>query len=95
MTDNGKKQAPEDVSDEAPKREKSDWDAVKGVEFTPEDAEGENVPFDRSGQVRTDEHYGEGEDNPYMESDEALPDDEEEEVFRRNNAREGGRFDEV
>ncbi len=86
---------PEDISEEAPQRSEQDWDEVKGVEFTPEDAEGENAPLDQSGRVDTDEHYGEGEDNPYMESDEALPDAEEEEVLRRNNAREGGRFDEV
>jgi len=79
----------------AAQRSQQDWDAVKGVQFTPEDAEGESVPFDQSGRVATDEHYAEGEDNPYMESDEALPDDEEEEAFRRNNSREGGRFDEV
>ena len=90
-----KKAPPEDVSDEAPKRETQEWDKVKGVEFTPEDAEGDDVPFDQSGRVRTDEHYGEGKDNPYQQSDEALPDEEEERVFRRNNSREGGRFDEV
>ncbi|MFC6487896.1 hypothetical protein [Nitratireductor sp. GCM10026969] len=90
-----KKHPPEDVSEEAPERAGQDWDEVKGVEFTPEDAEGEAVPFDRAGRVRTDEHYGEGKDNPYQQSDEALPDEKEEEVFRRNNAREGGRFDEV
>lgn len=89
------RQTPEDVSEEAPRRREQDWDAVKGVEFTLEDAEGDNVPADTSGRVNTDEHYGEGEDNPYLESDEALPNDEEEEVLRRNNAREGGRFDEV
>lgn len=87
--------APEDVSEEAPERSEQDWDAVKGVRINPEDMAGESVPFDQSGRVNTDEHYGEGQDNPYMESDEALPDEDEEEVFRRNNAREGGRFDEV
>lgn len=89
------KHVPEDISDEAPKRARQDWDEVRGVEFIPEDAEGDGVPFDRSGRVDTDEHYGEGQDNPYMESDEALPDDEEERTFQRNNSREGGRFDEV
>ncbi|WP_173932747.1 hypothetical protein [Chelativorans sp. Marseille-P2723] len=95
MNDKRKKEAPEDLSEEAPKRAEPDWDAIKGVQYTPEDEEGDSVPLDQSGKVSTDEHYGEGEDNPYMESDEALPDDEEEKVFRRNNAREGGRFNEV
>lgn len=89
------RQTPEDVSEETPRRREQDWDAVKGVEYTLEDAEGDNVPADQSGRVSTDEHYGEGQDNPYMESDEALPEDDEEKVLRRNNAREGGRFDEV
>jgi len=91
-----RKRPPKDVLDEAPKRAKRDWDSVGGSEDIPEGiSDGKSVPLDRSGRVDTDEHYGEGQDNPYMESDEALPDDEEEEVFRRNNAREGGRFDEV
>ncbi|QPC88274.1 hypothetical protein GA830_17060 [Mesorhizobium sp. NBSH29] len=34
-------------------------------------------------------------DNPYQESDEALPDDEEEASISRNSSREGGLFDEV
>ncbi|WP_011582104.1 MULTISPECIES: hypothetical protein [Chelativorans] len=91
-----RKQVPEDVRDEAPKREEGDWEAVRGIEDIPAGNEdGKAVPLDRSGRVDTDEHYGEGQDNPYMESDDALPEDEEEEVFRRNNSREGGRFDEV
>jgi len=90
-----KRHVPEDILEEAPQPRSLDWDEIKGVEFTPEDGEAENVPFDQSGRVNTDEHYGEGEDNPYMESDEALPEEEEEKVLRRNNAREGGRFDEV
>ena len=46
------------------------------------------------------EHEIEGEvaaseDDPYQESDEALPDDAEERVIDRNPSREGGAFDEV
>jgi hypothetical protein len=37
---------------------------------------------------------GEDEDNPYQNSDEALPDDEEERRLTRNPSREGGLFDE-
>jgi len=96
MAENRKREAPEDVRDEAPKRAEGDWESVRGAEDVPAGVkDGKTVPLDRSGRVDTDQHYAEGQDNPYMESDEALPDDEEEEVFRRNNAREGGRFDEV
>jgi hypothetical protein len=34
-------------------------------------------------------------DNPYQESDEALPDDEEEASISRDPSREGSRFDEI
>lgn len=42
-----------------------------------------------------EEEEAESEDDPYQESDEALPDDAEERVINRNPAREGGAFDEV
>ncbi|WP_309084764.1 hypothetical protein [Chelativorans sp.] len=94
MADDPKRE-PEDLHEEAPQRAQQNWDDLIGVEDVPENVDAEDVPFDQSGRVDTDEHYGEGQDNPYMESDAALPDDEEEEVFSRNNSREGGRFDEV
>ncbi|WP_174020012.1 hypothetical protein G6L89_002935 [Agrobacterium fabrum] len=42
-----------------------------------------------------EEEKAETEDDPYQESDEALPDDAEERVINRNPSREGGAFDEV
>ncbi|CUX28464.1 MULTISPECIES: hypothetical protein [Rhizobium/Agrobacterium group] len=42
-----------------------------------------------------EEEEAESEDDPYQESDEALPDDAEERVIDRNPSREGGTFDEV
>ncbi|MCZ7463267.1 hypothetical protein [Rhizobium rhizogenes] len=42
-----------------------------------------------------EEEEAESEDDPYQESDEALPDDAEERVINRNPSREGGAFDEV
>ncbi len=42
-----------------------------------------------------EEEEAESEDDPYQESDEALPDDAEERVINRNTSREGGAFDEV
>ncbi|WP_144575246.1 hypothetical protein [Agrobacterium sp. DE0009] len=42
-----------------------------------------------------EEAEAESEDDAYQESDEALPDDDEERVINRNPSREGGAFDEV
>lgn len=42
-----------------------------------------------------EEEEAETEDDPYQESDEALPDAAEERVINRNPSREGGAFDEV
>ncbi|QXC51345.1 hypothetical protein KHC17_12575 [Agrobacterium salinitolerans] len=42
-----------------------------------------------------EEEEAETEDDPYQESDEALPDDAEERVINRNPSREGGAFDKV
>ncbi len=42
-----------------------------------------------------EEAEAESEDDAYQESDEALPDDDEERVINRNPSREGGVFDEV
>jgi len=41
------------------------------------------------------EEEAETDDDPYQESDDALPDDVEEKVIDRNPSREGGKFDEV
>ncbi len=42
-----------------------------------------------------EEEDAESEDDPYQESDEALPDDEEERVIDRNPSGEGGAFDDL
>jgi hypothetical protein len=44
---------------------------------------------------QAEEAEAESEDDPYQESDEALPDDAEERVIDRNPSREGGAFDDV
>ncbi|KQM35306.1 hypothetical protein ACTJK5_08015 [Agrobacterium sp. 22094] len=51
------------------------------------------IPQELEHEIEEDEL--ETEDDPYQESDEALPDDEEERVIDRNPSREGGAFDEV
>ncbi len=51
------------------------------------------IPQELEHEIEEDEL--ETEDDPYQESDEALPDDAEERVIDRNPSREGGTFDEV
>lgn len=76
-----------------PERAKADWQEVEGADIRPAGTSRGGGIVDRSGRVRTDEHYGEGRDN-YQDSDEVLPDDREEASISRNPSREGGRFDE-
>lgn len=54
--------------------------------------EGEDLRHDLE---RAEEAPGEDDDNPYQNSDEALPEDGEEAAIARNPSRKGGRFDEV
>ncbi|WP_274631396.1 hypothetical protein [Arvimicrobium flavum] len=62
-----------------------------------EQEEVENLP--PGGVLRPTEHADvlpeEDDDNPYQDSDQALPDDAEEETISRNPGKEGGLFDEV
>ncbi|MER9299745.1 hypothetical protein NKI38_25075 [Mesorhizobium sp. M0621] len=84
-----------DIEDDAtradgPTIEQQDWDAVKG---------GQILPGSENGDVRYDtekdgEQPEEDDDNAYQNSDEALPDDEEEAAIKRHPTREG-RFDET
>jgi hypothetical protein len=72
--------------------EQQDWDAVKGGQILPD-----SVP--ENGDVRYDiekdgELPEEDDDNAYQNSDEALPDDQEEAAIKRHPTREG-RFDET
>lgn len=87
------KPAPDDVSDVGPELEQTDWDAL-----AEETAPARSIP--ENGDIRYDEgeplpSLEEEDDNPYQESDEALPDDKEERALDRNLSKEGGRFDEV
>lgn len=79
-----------DIAKEAPELEQTDWEDIEAADpFAPEpeaeEPEGE-VPGDLP---------EEDDDNPYQESDEALPDDLEEKVIQRDPSREGSRFDEI
>mgnify|MGYP004512197849 CR=1 FL=1 len=62
------------------------------------DDESDLVPLDEIENLDDDEAEdvtGQDDDNPYQESDEALPDDDEERSIARDNSREGSRFGEV
>jgi hypothetical protein len=86
-----------DVEDDGPQAdgptiEQQDWDAVKGSQILPN-----SVP-DNGGVLDAIEADGElpeeDDDNAYQNSDEALPDDQEEAAISRHPTREG-RFDEI
>lgn len=66
--------------------------AVSDLDVEELPAKGE-IPQELEHKIEEDEL--ETEDDPYQESDEALPDDAEERVIDRNPSREGGAFDEV
>ncbi|MCM2433635.1 hypothetical protein [Agrobacterium rosae] len=63
------------------------------------DVEVDDLPEDGelSQQIEQElrEEEAETDDDPYQESDDALPDDVEEKVLDRNPSREGGKYDEV
>ncbi len=65
---------------------------VTGLDVEGLPAKGE-IPQDFEHEIEETEM--ETEDDPYQDSDEALPDDAEERVIDRNPSREGGAFDEV
>jgi len=66
--------------------------AITGLDVEELPAKGE-IPQELEHEIEEDEL--ETDDDPYQESDEALPDDAEERVIDRNPSREGGAFDEV
>src|SRR5690606_40625643 len=65
----------EDLSDESPGLQQADWEEIQSGVVTRED-----LPIDEMGEDAPPdgELPEEDDDNPYMESDEALPDDLEE-----------------
>lgn len=77
---------------EGPVIEQQDWDALEGAEptSTPDNGDLRYEPENQSGHLPEED-----DDNEYQESDEALPDDEEERALRRDPAKERGRLDEA
>ena len=87
-----KEQPTDERTPGGPALEQQDWDAIRSGSIAPD-----SVP--ENGDLRYDadptgELPGEDDDNPYQNSDEALPDEREEAAIRRNPGREGGRFHE-
>ena len=78
---------------EAPTIEQQDWDALEGGRILPDSVAVNGDPQDDA------EAEGnlpeEDDDNPFQDSDEALPDDEEDRVLSKDPSKEGNRFDEV
>lgn len=72
---------PDDPS-EGPTIEQQDWDAIKGSKILPDSVPGNgDIRYDLEKEAELPE---EDDDNPYQESDEALPDNEEERALSRN-----------
>ncbi|MEO3997262.1 hypothetical protein [Mesorhizobium sp. CAU 1732] len=82
-----------ELDEEAPSIEQVDWDDVDAGEpdgdVPPEIAELDGEE-EQSGDLPEED-----DDNPYQNSDEALPDDLDERVISRDPSKEGGRFDEI
>lgn len=78
---------------EAPTPRQQDWDALRGARILPDGADEESLPD--TGVEKEGDLPEEDDDNPYQDSDDALPDDAEEAAIGRDPARRGGPFDEV
>ncbi len=83
----------DDARQEGPALEEQDWEAIESGALTP-DSLPENGDL-RYDSARDGELPGEDDDNPYQNSDEALPEDRDEAALARDPSKEGGRFDEV
>jgi len=92
MDPRDKQRATRQDETDAPGIEQQDWDALEGGRILPDSVATNGDPGDDAeAQGALPE---EDDDNPYQESDEALPDDEEERVLSRDPSKEGSRFDE-
>jgi hypothetical protein len=80
----------DDTQADGPIIQQQDWDAIKGGKILP-DSDNGNVRYDTEKDGDLPE---EDDDNAYQESDDALPDDQEEAAISRHPTREG-RFDET
>jgi hypothetical protein len=93
MEPRDKRKSAQQDDTEAPTIEQQDWDALEGTKVLPDSVVVENGSPDRQETEGTLPE--EDDDNAYQNSDEALPDDEEERALSRDSSKEGSRFDEV
>jgi hypothetical protein len=85
-----------EVEREGPAIEQQDWDEFAGAEFDPDAAAERDEmlsDIEQEGEVATEESLEEDDDNPYQDSDEALPDDDEEQAIRGNLGGKGVRYE--
>ena len=80
---------PAEQDDDLPGFQHVDWDEIQSGILTREEITVEELEDGEAEGGLPDED----DDNPYSESDKALPDDEEERTIRRNFEEEGGPFD--
>jgi hypothetical protein len=76
-------QEPDPTQSEGPQREQLDWEQLKNAEFVSEIVTGNGDLHGNDGEAT--EAPEEEDDNPYQESDEALPDDAEEKAIAERN----------
>ncbi len=95
MNENRKAHKEKQQGETVPPVKTQDWDQFGGDEVEL-DIENEDI-LAHVEDIEEEEAEEEidSDDNPYQESDEALPDDEEEAAINRNPSRQGGRFDEI
>jgi hypothetical protein len=79
---------------DAPAMSEQDWDEVGTDEVTPTSTP-QNADLRYDKRHESAELPEEDDDNPYQESDEALPNDREERAITRDPGKESGLFDEV
>jgi hypothetical protein len=81
---------------DSPTVEQQDWDAIRTGQIVPESVpDNDDIRYPTSTIQKSGDQPEEEDDNPYQESDEALPDDAEEAALKRDPSKEGSRFDEV
>lgn len=96
MNDNNKADRRRDAgtSGETPVKTQ-DWDRFGGDEVKLDIGDDEILAHVEEVEEEEAEEAVDNDDNPYQESDQALPDDEEEAAISRHPSREGSRFDEI
>ena len=84
----------ENPAAESPVLEQTDWDALAGDSFAA-DRKLDDTDLPYYVEVDSDASAPEEDDNAYQNSDEALPDDEDERVLARNPSKPRVRFNGV